>query len=163
MTTWTQVQQLARQKFELRRDEPDELVIEFRPGAAASAEARRGASSELVHAQTVIEFGEPWLLLRVAVCNERMLDIPAALQRSAQQVLGALVLADHLLALRHGMPLQTLRPEDLERAVSFLAHTAAYLRAQLRAPHTRTESDPAEPPSTGEREPAVRVFSPWGE
>ena len=163
MTTWTQVQHFARQTYALRRDEENELIIAC--SLAEVAGSPGSGEAELIHAQVVTEFGEPWLLLRVAVCNERLLDIPAALQRSGRQVLGALVLADHLLALRHAVPLATLRPDDLERAVLFLARTAAYLRNQLRtapAPAPAPMDDKPEP-----AEPEVRtvkeVFSPWGD
>lgn len=160
MTTWTQVQHFARQNYVLRRDEEDQLVI-----ACSVAEVTDGSpvsdEVELVHAQIVTEFGEPWLLLRVAVCSEHLLDIPAALKRCARQVLGALVLADNLLALRHGVPLATLRQDDFERSVLFLARTAAYFRQRLHSPRTSLDEEPASlaPGARVGRE----VFLPWGD
>jgi hypothetical protein len=160
MATWSEVQEFARRRYTLVSDSERDLVIAF-------PLATEGATSEAqhVHVQPLIEFGEPWLLLRAAVCSEQALDLKAALQRCGRQVMGALVLADHLIALRQGMPLATLRPEDFQKTVQVLARTAAYMRKHLRAPAfpmiPDTAGKSAEPSSDKNALPEEELFSSW--
>ena len=163
MTTWEDVALHIREQYTLRRDQPNFLVASLTvTGAEIGLPAARD-TVQLVHVQTVVEFGEPWLLLRATLCNQRAIEVPAVLRLAARQVLGALVLSDHVLALRHGMPMATLRREDVDRTLLFLARSAVHVRLSLGL-RLEEEGEPAQvppPPPAADAPPVKAAYLPW--
>jgi hypothetical protein len=130
MPTWTEVRDHLRGRFTLAGDTGRAVILSFQvPGGG-----REVAQSVLV--APVETHGEPWLIILADLFSEASLPHRSALLYQDTLPFGAIVLRKEIYLFRHGIALERMAWEDLERAIRLCAHEAARLRLNV-APQGR--------------------------
>jgi len=119
MPTWTEVRDHLRGRFTLAGDTGRAVILSFQvPGGGREAH------------------GEPWLIILADLFSEASLPHRSALLYQDTLPFGAIVLRKEIYLFRHGVALERMAWEDLERAIRLCAHEAARLRLNV-APQGR--------------------------
>lgn len=124
MPSWGEIQEYARSKYKLSRDEDDHfaLIFSFPDGRSQQIFVKRFDAFE----QECIEFRTP-------VCKQEDMDATLALTKNAEFAIGALVLEQGLYFLMHNAMLRNLDMDDFELPLHVLASCADDLEQEHAA------------------------------
>lgn len=124
MPSWSEIQEYARSKYKLSRDEDNHfaLIFSFPDGRSQQIFVKRFEAFD----QECIEFRTP-------VCNEDDMNPKVALQKNAEFAIGALVLEQGLYFLVHNALLRNLDIDEFELPLHVLAGCADDLEKEYAA------------------------------
>ena len=125
MPTWGEIQEYARSKYKLDKDEPEFFSLIF------------GYENERTQRISVVRFNafnKEWIEFRSPICKEPALPHREALTKNLEFAVGAIGLeADGTYVLTYSLPLASMDPEELELPLHVLAKTADTLEKSYAA------------------------------
>lgn len=122
MPVWSDIQQYARDNYNLSRDEDEVFGLVF---------GFDDDRSQYIEISTFESMEDQWIEFRSAVCDVGDMDSLEALRRNNDLVIGALSADDDRLYLVHNAPISTLDIDDFERPLHVLAVCADRLEAEF--------------------------------
>jgi hypothetical protein len=121
MPTWGEIQEYARSKYKLSRDDDDRFALIF---------AYQDGRSQQIFVRRFEAFDQECLEFRTPVCKEDEMKPMVALKKNAKFFMGALcVEAGHYFMI-HNATLRNLDMDEFERPLHFLAGIADDLEEQ---------------------------------
>ena len=115
MPTWAEIQEYARSKYKLSRDEDERFALVF---------GYDDGRSQQIFVSKFEAFDMEWLEFRTPVCKEGEMSPVVALRRNADLAVGALALEGDLIFLMHNVALPNMDLEEFELPLHVLARTA---------------------------------------
>ncbi|MDH5492451.1 MAG: hypothetical protein OEY14_10905 [Myxococcales bacterium] len=122
MPTWAELQEYAREKYELAEDEPERfrLVFEYETGRRQAILVTRFEA-----------MGRAWIDFASACCRRDQMDPLDALRRNFEMALGAICLSGDIYLVRHSALLETMDLAEFELPLHVIARTADELEREL--------------------------------
>jgi hypothetical protein len=121
MPTWAEIQDYARSKYKLSRDEDNSFALIW---------AYDNNRTQQIFVRRFEAFDEDFIEFRTPVCKEPEMSHTVALRKNAQFVVGALALEDGHIFMMHNAPLRTMDIDEFEMPLHVLARTADKLEEE---------------------------------
>lgn len=115
MPTWGEIQEYARSKYKLSRDEDNYFALIF---------AFDDGRSQQIFVRKFDAFDQECIEFRTPVCKEDEMSEKVALSKNAEFALGALAIEDGLYFMMYNVPLRNLDIEEFELPLHVLASCA---------------------------------------
>jgi hypothetical protein len=115
MPTWGEIQEYARSKYKLSRDEPEHFSLVW---------AYDGGRTQQITVRRFTAFEQEWIEFRSAVCKLDEMKTKVALRKNASFVMGALALDDDMYVMLYNHQLATLDLEEFDLPLSVIASSA---------------------------------------
>jgi hypothetical protein len=124
MPSWSEIQEYARSKYKLSRDEDDHFALIF---------SFPDDRSQQIFVKRFEAFDQECVEFRTPVCNEADMNPKVALTKNAEFAIGALALDDGLIFLMHNAMLKNLDMDEFELPLHVLASCADDLEQEYAA------------------------------
>lgn len=121
MPTWAEIQDYARSKYKLSRDDDNSFALVW---------GYEDGRSQQIFVHRFEAFDQEFIEFRTPVCKEDEMKATVALRKNAKFVVGALALEDEMIFLLHNAPLATMDIDEFEMPLHVLAGTADKLEAE---------------------------------
>lgn len=127
MATWNDLVRYIRVRYEVIRDDQDEIRILYRFGANENDEDRlaEGRTQVIILAREVLDKKEDWVQLATPFARVADVDVAETLtEMGLTTVVGGAVIMGEWLVLRHSLPLRNLDYNELDDPLHLVADAA---------------------------------------
>ena len=127
MATWNDLVRYIRVRYEVIRDDQDEIRILYRFGANENDEDRlaEGRTQVIILAREVLDKKEDWVQLATPFARVADVDVVETLtEMGLTTVVGGAVIMGEWLVLRHSLPLRNLDYNELDDPLHLVADAA---------------------------------------
>ena len=124
MPTWGEIQEYARTKYKLARDEEHWFSLVF---------AYDNERKQLVRCKHFQAFDQDWVDFASACCKENEMSPTVALKKNNEFAVGAIALDGDVYVFKYTVPLTNLDPEEFELPLHVVASTADQIESQFAA------------------------------
>lgn len=118
MPSWREIQDYARSKYKLSKDEDQYFALIF---------SYDNDRSQQIFVRRFEAFDQECVEFRAAVCKEEEMSPVVALRKNSEFALGALVLVDNMYTLIYNAVLTHLDLEEFELPLHVLSRSADHL------------------------------------
>jgi hypothetical protein len=134
VATWNDLVRYVRVRYEVIREEQDEIRILYRFGADDDDEDKlgEGRTQVMILAREVLDKKEDWVQLATPFARVAEVDLRATLEEMGlTTVVGGAVIMGDWLVLRHSLPLENLQYNELDDPLQLVAAAADILEQQF--------------------------------
>jgi hypothetical protein len=134
VATWNDLVRYIRVRYEVIRDDQDEIRILYRFGANENDEDRlaEGRTQVMILAREVLDKKEDWVQLATPFARVADVDLAETLtEMGLTTVVGGAVIMGEWLVLRHSLPLRNLDYNELDDPLHLVADAADTLEQQF--------------------------------
>jgi hypothetical protein len=134
VATWNDLVRYIRVRYEVIRDDQDEIRILYRFGANENDEDRlaEGRTQVMILAREVLDKKEDWVQLATPFARVADVDLAETLtEMGLTTVVGGAVIMGEWLVLRHSLPLRNLDYNELDDPLLLVADAADTLEQQF--------------------------------
>jgi len=127
VATWNDLVRYIRVRYEVIRDDQDEIRILYRFGANENDEDRlaEGRTQVIILAREVLDKKEDWVQLATPFARVADVDVVETLtEMGLTTVVGGAVIMGEWLVLRHSLPLRNLDYNELDDPLHLVADAA---------------------------------------
>jgi hypothetical protein len=127
VATWNDLVRYIRVRYEVIRDDQDEIRILYRFGANENDEDRlaEGRTQVIILAREVLDKKEDWVQLATPFARVADVDVAETLtEMGLTTVVGGAVIMGEWLVLRHSLPLRNLDYNELDDPLHLVADAA---------------------------------------
>jgi hypothetical protein len=119
MPTWSEVQQYARSKYTLSKDEPERFALVFRIG--------ENGRTQQIWVRTFTAFNQPFIEYKSYFCKEGEMPPLVALRKNAELATGFIALVGEHYAVLWNVPLGQMDADEFELPLHAIANQAESL------------------------------------
>jgi hypothetical protein len=129
VATWNDLVRYVRVRYEVIRDDQDEIRILYRFG---EEERDEGRTQVMILAREVLDKKEDWVQIATPFARVVDVDLRVALEEMGLTTVvgGAVIMGDYLV-LRHSLPLRNLQYNELDDPLQLVAAAADVLEQQF--------------------------------
>lgn len=134
MATWNDLVRYVRVRYEVVREDQDEIRILYRFGAEDNDEDKlaEGRTQMMILAREVLDKKEDWVQLATPFARVADVDLKVTLEEMGlTTVVGGAVIMGDWLVLRHSLPLRNLQYNELDDPLQLVAAAADILEQQF--------------------------------
>jgi hypothetical protein len=134
VATWNDLVRYVRVRYEVVREDQDEIRILYRFGADEYDEDRlsQGRTQMMILAREVLDKKEDWVQLATPFARVADVDLKVTLEEMGlTTVVGGAVIMGEWLVLRHSLPLRNLQYNELDDPLQLVAAAADSLEQQF--------------------------------
>jgi len=118
MPTWSEVQQYARNKYKLAKDEPERFAIVF---------GMEGGRTQQIWVRTFNAYNQAFIEYRSYFCKEGEMQPIVALRKNAEMATGFIALLGEYYAVLWNTPLNQMDAEEFDLPLQAIAWQAEAL------------------------------------
>jgi hypothetical protein len=124
MPTWGEIQEYARSKYKLAKDEKDWFSLVF---------AYENERRQLVVVKHFTAFDQDWVEFASACCKQDEMSPVVALKKNQDFAVGAIALDGDVYVFKYSVPLTNLDIDEFELPLHVVASTADHLETNFSA------------------------------
>jgi hypothetical protein len=134
VATWNDLVRYVRVRYEVVREDQDEIRILYRFGSDENDEDKlaEGRTQMMILAREVLDKKEDWVQLATPFARVADVDLKVTLEEMGlTTVVGGAVIMGEWLVLRHSLPLRNLQYNELDDPLQLVAAAADLLEQQF--------------------------------